>query len=71
MDREYGKYHIKFTSDPMSWMSLPMSERCFIDGGSVMFYDSDDVLIYAYGAGQWIEVIHDNVFEKMYPPLPL
>lgn len=63
-------YHIKLTSDPMSWFPLPDSHRVFVDGGCAMFYDKNDVIIVCYGAGQWIEIIHDDVFEKMHPSMP-
>lgn len=63
MDETKEKYHVRLASDPNAWLSIPNSDRIFIDGGACIVYDADDCVIVAYSSKVWLDISHRDFLE--------
>lgn len=61
-----GRYHLQTTRDRNMWRTIPGSDRIFVDGGAVIFYDAADNIILAVGPGEWVEVVDQDTFDAMH-----
>lgn len=63
-DYSESEYLITFDGNgPSYWMDLKGVVRIFSDGGSLICYDEDDAVVYAFAPGFWKQVMHRSVFE--------
>lgn len=62
-----GKYQLQTTRHREVWQEIPHSARVFVDGGALIIYDEEDNVIVAMGAGEWVSVMDNDIFNIMYP----